>query len=170
HGQRPLRPARPMPGPPLDRSSRRVPVPAHVRTGRHRGAQPAGRAAVVRKHVLRGARAERPNHYQPHQLRKEPLSLRRERRLTDPMAPPKPTAAPTPTAPTISPRQLMELYVREKFEELSERFLEVLRYFHNTTLPTLDKTQQYYVDAFVKVFLHLFTQTDFRPPDQHVEP
>src|SRR6266536_2330262 len=83
---------------------------------------------------------------------------------------PKPTASPTPTAPTISPRQLMELYVREKFEELSDKFLEVLRYFHNTTLPALDKTQQYYVDAFVKVFLHLFTQTDFRPPDHHVEP
>src|SRR5437763_1279104 len=84
--------------------------------------------------------------------------------------PSKQTDTPSPTAPAISPRQLMELYVREKFEQLSERFLEVLRYFHNTTLPTLDKAQQYYVDAFVKVFLHLFTQTNFRPPDHHVEP
>src|SRR4051794_36381858 len=74
------------------------------------------------------------------------------------------------TPPTISPRQLTELYVREKFDELSDKFLEVLGYFHGTTLHALDKSQRYFVDAFVKVFLHLFTQTDFRPPDRHVEP
>src|SRR5439155_10431734 len=93
----------------------------------------------------------------------------RSSRLTPHMTP-KQTAVPTPTAPAISPRLLMDLYVREKFEELSTKFLEVLRYFHNTSLSALDKTQQYYVDVFVKVFLHLFTQPDFRPPDHHVEP
>ena len=46
----------------------------------------------------------------------------------------------------------MEFYVREKFDELSEKFLEVLRYFHATTL----YNSIYRFDDEMLVNTHLF--------------
>ena len=72
--------------------------------------------------------------------------------------------------PTYNPRHLLELYLAQNYEELSDRFLEVLHYFHNNTLLTLDQQARYFIDSFVKLFLDLFTMPDYRLADRHVLP
>lgn len=79
--------------------------------------------------------------------------------------------APAPAKqPTFNPRTLMDLYVREQYEELSDKLIEILQFFHGTTFYSVDAQAQYFVDAFTKVFLNLFTQPDYRLADRHVIP
>jgi hypothetical protein len=64
---------------------------------------------------------------------------------------------------TFSPRQFTELYARNAHDELSERFLDVLRYFEANFQSVLDDSLQRSIDAFVLNFLHLFSQADYVP-------
>jgi hypothetical protein len=62
----------------------------------------------------------------------------------------------------------MALYVRRQFDELSERFLEVLRHFRDSTYHTLDGQGQRFINEFVKHFHTLFTQSDYVAGPEHL--
>lgn len=70
--------------------------------------------------------------------------------------------------PSFSPRKLTELYVQRAFHELSIKFLEVLRFFEETSYQSLDEPTQRAIDAFAIHLVHLFSQADFAPPPQSI--
>ena len=69
--------------------------------------------------------------------------------------------------PSFSPREFTELYVQGAFDELSERFLVILRYVASNFYEAVDSATQQAIDAFVLNFLHLFAQPDYVPNRQH---
>src|SRR5262245_30250494 len=89
------------------------------------------------------------------------------------MPDPQPTAAQTGTSaaatapPTFNPRELMSLYIAGRYDELSDAFLGLLGHFEKTIYATLSRQAQYFVNAFVKNFLYLFTQSDYIISDRH---
>jgi len=84
---------------------------------------------------------------------------------------PAPPPATESAAPAFNPRDLMALYLAGRFDELSERFLGILTYLQKTPHHLLARRQdQYFVNAFVKIFLHLFTQPDYIIGDAHIVP
>jgi hypothetical protein len=67
-----------------------------------------------------------------------------------------------PSAPRdFEPRQLLQLYIDGHHDQVSEVFLDVLTNFQDNPRYLLDDCGQYYINVFVKTFLHLFTQIDF---------
>ena len=68
--------------------------------------------------------------------------------------------------PSFSPRKFTELYVQRAFHELSTKFLEVLRFFEESSYVTLDEPTQRAIDAFAIHFVHLYSNADFSPPPQ----
>jgi hypothetical protein len=72
------------------------------------------------------------------------------------------------TPPTFSPRKLTELYVQRAFHELCTQFLDVLRYFEETSYTSVDFPTQRAIDAFAVHFVHLFSQSDFVVPAQFI--
>ena len=65
----------------------------------------------------------------------------------------------------------MNLYLTGRFDDLSERFLGILAYFEKTPYQVLaSRQEQYFVNAFVKVFLNLFTQPDYVLSEPHIVP
>ncbi len=73
-----------------------------------------------------------------------------------------------PNNPQINPRDLFQLYLNQDYDQLSERFLRVLEHFENKTYFSLSPVAQYFINAFVKHFLHLFVQPDYILSDRHV--
>jgi hypothetical protein len=73
-------------------------------------------------------------------------------------------------AASFNPRELMGLYAASRYDELSERLLALLDHFETTVYATLSPSAQYFVNAFVKTFLYLFTQADYMLGDQFVLP
>lgn len=72
--------------------------------------------------------------------------------------------------PSFDPRNLMEIYLRRQYDELSEKFLSILGHFHDTTYFSVDEQTQYFINAFVKQFLNLFTQADYILSEKFVQP
>ena len=72
--------------------------------------------------------------------------------------------------PSFNPRELMQLYVAGRFDDLSDKFLSLLGHFEQATYVTLSPAAQYFVNAFVKHFLNLFTQPDYVIAERHVLP
>jgi hypothetical protein len=73
--------------------------------------------------------------------------------------------------PTFNPGDLMDLYLTGRFDDLSEHFLGILAYFEKMRYQILaSRQEQYFVNAFVKVFLNLFTQPDYVLSEQHIVP
>lgn len=70
--------------------------------------------------------------------------------------------------PQINPRDLLELYRHQEYDQLSEIFLRVLEHFHNKTYYSLDLSLRYFINVFVKNFLYLFTQPEYILSDRHV--
>jgi hypothetical protein len=68
---------------------------------------------------------------------------------------------------TFSPRELTELYAHKAYDELSQRFLDILRHFAESKYSDIDPPTQRAVDAFVLTFLHLFSQADYLPRRDH---
>ncbi len=88
-----------------------------------------------------------------------------------PAAPPAPAStAPsgTPPKPSFNPHELMKLYLDHRYDELSERFLALLSHFEQANYVTLSRQDQYFVNAFIKNFLFLFTQPDYLISERHV--
>ncbi|MDF0553390.1 hypothetical protein [Kamptonema sp. UHCC 0994] len=70
--------------------------------------------------------------------------------------------------PQINPRELLELYRNQEYDQLSEIFLQVLEHFQNKTYYSLDISLRYFINVFVKNFLYLFTQPEYILSDRHV--
>jgi hypothetical protein len=68
---------------------------------------------------------------------------------------------PNPAPRDFDPRQLMNLYIDGDHDQVSELFLDVFTHFQNNPRYLLDDCGQYYINVFVKTFLHLFTQIDY---------
>lgn len=62
----------------------------------------------------------------------------------------------------------MKLYVDRRFDELSEQLLALLTHFEKAAYITLSPPAQYFVNAFVKQFLNLFTQPEYLIAERHV--
>jgi len=96
-----------------------------------------------------------------------------------PSQPPPPAPAPAPAQagaapqaaaprPSFNPHELLKLYLDRQFDELSEKFLALLAHFEQAMYVTLSPQDQYFVNAFVKHFLFLFTQPDYLISERHV--
>jgi hypothetical protein len=70
----------------------------------------------------------------------------------------------------IDYRELHALYAAGDYDGLSDRWLALWRHFHEQTYVALPDRTLAAVNAFVKHFLHLFTQPDYRISDRHVVP
>ncbi len=68
--------------------------------------------------------------------------------------------------PTFNPAMMLKLYHEHKHEELSQQFLTVLDFFKRNTIFNVDPPTQFFVNSFMKVFLYIFTQSDFRVPEK----
>jgi hypothetical protein len=92
--------------------------------------------------------------------------------MADPQqtAPQTGTSVAAATPPTFNPRELMNLYVAGRYDELSDAFLGLLGHFEKAIYATLSRQAQYFVNAFVKNFLYLFTQSDYIISERHVLP
>ncbi len=62
---------------------------------------------------------------------------------------------------SFSPREWTELYARRAYDELSERFLAILRYFAESNYTEIDQPTQRAIDELVLNFLHLFCKADY---------
>lgn len=85
-------------------------------------------------------------------------------------APPA-AARPNPAAPpSFNPRELTELYLNKRYDDLSDRFLAILGHFNSAQYLTLSRSARYFINSFVENFLHLFTQPDYVLGERHVIP
>ncbi len=62
---------------------------------------------------------------------------------------------------SFSPREWTELYAKRAYEELSERFLAILRHFAESNYSDIDLPTQRAIDELVLNFLHLFCKADY---------
>jgi hypothetical protein len=72
-----------------------------------------------------------------------------------------------PPKPSFNPAVMMDFYRNGKFEQLAEEFIKVLDFMKRNTLFAVDPPAQYFVNSFMKIFLFLFTQPDFRVPEKY---
>lgn len=72
-----------------------------------------------------------------------------------------------PNDPQINPREILTLYLNQQYDLLSETLIKVLEHFDNITYYQLDNNAHYFVNAFVKNFLYVFTQPDYILSDGH---
>ncbi len=77
-------------------------------------------------------------------------------------------AQPQTPLPTFNSVQMLELYMKGEHEKLSEQFITIFTYFHNTTYYALTPFEQFFLNCFIKNFLFIFTQPDFRVHDSHI--
>jgi len=68
----------------------------------------------------------------------------------------------TPQIPSFNPSEMMNLYLQGKHELLCDQFLNVIDFFRKQTFEKATPSSQYFINTFVKHFLNLFTQPDFR--------
>ncbi len=61
----------------------------------------------------------------------------------------------------FNPRELLQDYAAENYDLLSEKLLRILSYFERVTHTELTEEFRYFINAFVKSFLYVFTQPDY---------
>jgi hypothetical protein len=61
----------------------------------------------------------------------------------------------------FNPRELLQDYADNNYDLLSERLLQILSHFDRVTYTELTDESQYFINAFVKSFLYIFTQPDY---------
>ena len=66
--------------------------------------------------------------------------------------------------------ELLQLYVAGQWDQLSTRFLSHWQYLEDVTWTSVSDEQQYAIDTFVKHFLYLFTQPEYRLKDDDILP
>ncbi|HUO07919.1 MAG TPA: hypothetical protein VM008_06445 [Phycisphaerae bacterium] len=79
----------------------------------------------------------------------------------------RPAPAPLPP-PTFNSQALIDLYRAGRTEEMCEQMLNVLQYFRIQTMQQLDGPGRYFINSFLKNFLFIFTQPDFRVPERFI--
>jgi predicted O-linked N-acetylglucosamine transferase (SPINDLY family) len=61
----------------------------------------------------------------------------------------------------FNPRELLQDYANNNYDLLSEKLLQILNYFDRVTYTELTDESRYFINAFVKSFLYIFTQLDY---------
>lgn len=76
------------------------------------------------------------------------------------------------SAPALSfnPQETLQLYLRGEHGRVCEIFLRIIDHFRRNTLIMIDAPSQHFLNSFVKTFLYILTQPDFRIPDQFAMP
>lgn len=67
----------------------------------------------------------------------------------------------------FNPKQVMELYLHQQYELLSEKLLAILENFANINFLNLEIEVQHFVNVFIKNFLYVFTQPEYTLSDNH---
>ncbi|MGK7876101.1 MAG: hypothetical protein AB4426_23225 [Xenococcaceae cyanobacterium] len=70
--------------------------------------------------------------------------------------------------PQINPKELFDIYFRQEYDKLSEKFIQVLEHFESNTYFTMTYETQYFINVFLKNFLYLFTQPDYILSDRYL--
>lgn len=68
---------------------------------------------------------------------------------------------------SLEPRNLLNLYLDQKYDQLSEKFIEILGHFEQVPHYVIKPDLQYFIDVFIKNFLYLFTQPDYHLSNQY---
>jgi hypothetical protein len=61
----------------------------------------------------------------------------------------------------FNPQELFQDYLAQKYDQLSQKLIGILEHFEKSTYIELKVESQYFLNAFVKNFLYLFTQPDY---------
>ncbi len=61
----------------------------------------------------------------------------------------------------INNRELIKLYQEKNYDELSQKFLEIIEFYKNNIYKDLNNKEQYSIDYFLNTFLYIFTQEDY---------
>ena len=64
----------------------------------------------------------------------------------------------------FNPSELIQIYIDRDYALLSEKLLATLQHFDRVTYLALTDETRYFVNAFVKNFLYIFTQPDYLLP------
>jgi Glycosyl transferase family 41 len=67
----------------------------------------------------------------------------------------------------FNPIELLQDYHDREYDRVSEQLLEILRHFDRVTYLELTIESKYFINAFVKSFLYIFTQPDYILSDRH---
>jgi hypothetical protein len=74
----------------------------------------------------------------------------------------------TPTTLSFRSSAWADLFAKGQYGALSAQFLEVLQHFRKNIIYRVTPQDQYFVDQFVKWFLTIFTEPEFKVPEEHV--
>ncbi len=66
-------------------------------------------------------------------------------------------------------QELLQDYLSQNYDQLSLKLIDILEYFEKTTYIELNVESEYFINAFVKNFLYLFTQPDYLLSDIFVK-
>ncbi|CAN5490006.1 hypothetical protein BH10PLA1_BH10PLA1_20570 [soil metagenome] len=69
---------------------------------------------------------------------------------------------------SFDPRATLDLYRAGRFEEVTEIFIRVLDFLSANFFRELNDSDQYFINSFLKTFLYILTQPDFKVPDAHI--
>lgn len=74
----------------------------------------------------------------------------------------------TPRGVNLDPRDVFQMYLDGRHDELTDRFLDVFNYLGETTYRELDDAIRPCIIQFLKVFLTVFTQPDYVIPEAYI--
>lgn len=69
----------------------------------------------------------------------------------------------------FNPQELLQQYLSQNHDQLSQKLISILEHFEMSTYLELKIESQYFVNAFVKSFLYIFTQPDYLLSDTFVK-
>ncbi|OIP72184.1 MAG: hypothetical protein AUK48_11485 [Oscillatoriales cyanobacterium CG2_30_44_21] len=70
---------------------------------------------------------------------------------------------------SFNPLDLLQNLLAKNYDLVSQQFIEILEHFDQNTYLELPNDSRYFVNAFVKNFLYIFTQSDYLISDRYVE-
>ncbi|MHB2018623.1 MAG: O-linked N-acetylglucosamine transferase family protein [Candidatus Xenobia bacterium] len=82
----------------------------------------------------------------------------------------RPSPPANPDIRHLDAAELLRLYTTKQWDALSERFLQHWHFLESNTWVSVNHQEQYAIDVFVKHFLYLFTQPDYRIGEAHLLP
>ncbi|MDX2256645.1 MAG: hypothetical protein NW214_14120 [Pseudanabaenaceae cyanobacterium bins.39] len=68
----------------------------------------------------------------------------------------------------FDPQELLRDYLAQNYDALSQKLIDVLEHFEHSTYIEMTPESQYFVNAFIKNFLYVFTQADYILSDRFV--
>jgi hypothetical protein len=68
----------------------------------------------------------------------------------------------------FNPAELLQVYFNHNYDLLSEQLIKIIEHFEQVTYVSLTAESRYFINAFVKNFLYIFTQPDYVLSDRYV--